>query len=58
MWRNTVIKSHHLYVEPGKYVADLIVPWGEQHNLLAIKAVAGAIEYEAYLKRHIRKTKK
>ncbi|MDR2654421.1 MAG: AAA family ATPase [Mycoplasmataceae bacterium] len=49
MWRETVIDMHHEYVEPKKYISDIVIPWGNgKQNMVPIKAVAGALEYMIY----------
>jgi uridine kinase len=48
-WRENVIRMHHKYVEPTKYISDLIIPWGgDKENLIPIKAISGALEYAIY----------
>ncbi|MDR1991162.1 MAG: uridine kinase [Mycoplasmataceae bacterium] len=42
-WRNTVRKMHHLFVQPLKAEADIVIPWYKM-NETAIRAIKGAIE--------------
>ncbi|GMO16100.1 MAG: uridine kinase [Mycoplasmoidaceae bacterium] len=50
MWRETVIKMHQKYVEPTKFISDIIIPWSNP-NMVPIKAISGALEYMIYSKR-------
>ncbi|MDR2829400.1 MAG: AAA family ATPase [Mycoplasmataceae bacterium] len=55
-WRNSVIKMHQKYVEPTKYISDMIIPWSE-NNIVPIKAISGALEYMIYSHKRTRNTK-
>jgi uridine kinase len=55
-WRNSVIKMHQKYVEPMKYISDMIIPWAE-NNIVPIKAISGALEYMIYSNKRTRNSK-
>jgi uridine kinase len=47
---------HQKYVEPTKYISDMIIPWSE-NNIVPIKAISGALEYMIYSHKRTRNTK-
>jgi uridine kinase len=47
---------HQKYVEPMKFISDIIIPWSE-NNIVPIKAISGALEYMIYSNKRARNSK-